>query len=230
MKQAVRDVRRRSLPIALIALAALALWIAAVASQIVPGLGFVEKVRPFAYDISVGYLVSYIFYLLVVVIPEVSTRRRTARLLSAHYRSFKLACIEIYLGAIGDSWDSELPEQLLCASTFAEYFSGRYSDSQTRWHAVHNGLYECGVPELVLECELFAREIEYTLIKLNIEDSDVATFLKRLSRSLLRLRTSTPTYDDVKRLLNFLYPLHSHWSILDGYVGRDPVADMIARL
>jgi len=82
----------------------------------------------------------------------------------------------------------------------------------------------------VLECELFAREIEYTLLKLNIDDDDVALFLKRLSRSLIRLRTSTPTYDDVKRLLNFLYPIHSHWSWLEGYVGRDPVAEMIVRL
>lgn len=193
-------------------------------------MGFVPTVRPLAYDLSAGYLISYIFFLLVVAIPDVSTRRRTARLLAAHYRAFKLACIEIYLSAIGDSWDAELPEQLLDPTAFAEYFSGRYSTTQARWHAVHNGLYEYGVPQLVLECELFAREIEYTLIKLNVEDTDVAAFLKRLSRSLTRLRTSAPTYDDVKRLLNFLYPLHSHWSVLDGYVGRDPVAEMIERL
>ena len=201
-----------------------------IAADLVPNLGFVSQVRPLAYDLSVGYLISYIFFVLVVVIPERRASRRIARLLSIHFRAFKLACIEIYLSAIGDSWDSELPEQLLQPEAFRDFFSARFSESQNRWHAVHNGLYDYGVPELVLECELLAREIEYTLVKLNIEDEVVASFLKRLSRSLLRLKNSEPNYDDVKRLLNFLYPIHSHWSWLDGYVGRDPVGEMIARL
>ena len=211
-------------------LAAGSLWTAFVAADLIPVLGLTPEIRPLAYDLSVGYLISYIFFVLVVVIPDRTATRRTARLLANHFRVFKLACIEIYLSAIGDSWESELPERLLEPAAFRDYFTARYSESQTRWHAVHNGLYDYGVPELVLECELFAREIEYTLIKLNIEDEGVASFLKRLMRSLLRLRNSEPNYDNVKRLLNFLYPIHSHWSWLDGYVGRDPVGEMIARL
>ena len=107
---------------------------------------------------------------------------------------------------------------------------GRFRSQLHLLRSGHNGLYEYGVPELILECELLAREIEYTLVKLDIEDEEVASFLNHLSRSLLRLRNSEPSYDDVKRLLNFLYPIHSHWSWLDGYVGRDPVGEMIARL
>jgi len=230
LKRPVRELSQRWLPLALAALGLISAWIAIVASGLIRDVRFTSNLRPLAYDLSVGYLVSLLFFVLVVAIPATVTRRRTARLLSNHYRSFKLACVEIYLSAIGDSWDSELPEQLLDAAEFSNYFSQRFSCDQTRWHAVHNGLYDYGVPELVLECELFAREIEYTLLKLNIDDDDVALFLKRLSRSLIRLRTSTPTYDDVKRLLNFLYPIHSHWSWLEGYVGRDPVAEMIVRL
>ena len=222
--------RLRWLPVGLALLAALSLWTALVAADLVPIAGITEKARPLAYDLSVGFVVSYIFFVLVVVIPERRASRRVARLLSGHFRTFKLICIEIYLSAIGDSWDSELPEQLLKPEAFRDYFSARHSESQNRWHAVHNGLYEYGVPELILECELLAREIEYTLVKLDIEDEEVASFLNHLSRSLLRLRNSEPSYDDVKRLLNFLYPIHSHWSWLDGYVGRDPVGEMIARL
>lgn len=206
------------------------MWTALVAAELIPNIGFSSKVRPLAYDLSVGYIVSYIFFVLVVAIPEKRASQRTARLLSKHFRGFKITCTEIYLTAIGDSWESELPEQLLRPERFRDYFTERFSEDQTRWHAVHNGLYDYGVPELILECELLAREIEYTLTKLDIEDEDVASFLRRLSRSLLRLRNSQPTYDDVKRLLNFLYPIHSHWSWLDGYVGRDPVGEMIARL
>lgn len=122
------------------------------------------------------------------------------------------------------------PEQLLDPNAFREYFAARYSSDQTRWHAVHNGLYEYGIPQLIVECELFAREIEFTLMKLDIINDGVVLFLKRLSRQLLRLRSSQPEYDDVKRLLNVLYPMHSNWSWAEGYVGRDPVAEMIDRL
>ena len=222
--------KTRWLSIVLALLAASSIWTALVAADLIPNFGIVGKVRPLAYDLSVGYLISYIFFVLVVVIPDQRASRRTGRLMANHFRTFKLTCIEIYLTAIGDSWDSELPQQLLQPEAFRDYFSAHFSESQNRWHAVHNGLYDYGVPELIIESELLAREIEYTLVKLNIEDEEVEIFLKRLSRSLLRLRNSEPTYDDVKRLLNFLYPIHSHWSWLDGYVGRDPVGEMIARL
>jgi hypothetical protein len=175
-------------------------------------------------------VVSYIFYLLIVALPEQIRRRRIARLLRAQFDTFKLACIEIYLSAIGDSWDSNQPTELLKPDVFRDYFSARYSSSQNRWHAVHNGLYEYGLPQLVLECEILAREIEFALTKLDDVEDDLLLFLKRLSRRLVRLRTSTPEYDDIKALLNFLYPIHSHWSWLDGVTGRDPVGEAIDRI
>ncbi len=190
----------------------------------------VQPYRPLLYDLSVGYLVSYIFYLLVVVIPDQLRRRRTRRWLRYHYDMFKLSCIEIYLSAIGEPWDSELPSTLLAPEIFSDYFSARFSPDQMRWHAVHNGLYEYGLPQLVVECELLAREIEFSLIKLDLQDDDIALFLKRFSRTLTRLKTSSPSYDDIKRLLSVLYPLHSHWSWIDGDRGRDPVGEMIARI
>lgn len=189
-----------------------------------------SNLRGLLYDLSVGYLVSYLFFLLVVVIPEGIRKRRTKGWLELSYRTFKLSCIEIYLSAIGDSWDSELPESLLDSARFRDYFSERFSPDQTRWHAVHNGLYEYGVPHLITECEIFSREIQFSLIKLNLEDERVMRYLARLSASLVRLKASSPQYDDIKRLLGFLYPMHSHWSWLDGIKEVDPVAEMIARI
>jgi hypothetical protein len=230
LRRAIAKLTQSWLLIALTILAIASVWDIVVCVGLVPGVAFVDQAGPVVYDLSIGFLISYVFFLLVVVLPERLARRRTARLLEHQFRAFKLACIEIYLGVIGDSYDSHLPEKLLDAAEFRKYFSERYSSDQNRWHAVHNGLYEYGVPQVLLECELLSREIEFILIKLNIEDEEVSSFLKRLSRSLIRLRTSEPTYDDIKRLLNFLYPIHSHWSWLDGYVGRDPVGEMIAQL
>lgn len=220
----------RWLPISLAAFAALSLWTSVVSSGVVRIVSIAAEWRPLAYDISVGYLVSYMFFLLVVALPGAVRRRRMAGWLAVHYRGFKLACIQIYLRAIGDSWDSDLPEQLLDPHAFREYFSAWYSSDQTRWHAVHNGLYDYGIPRLVMECELFGREIEFTLIKLEVPSDEVVLFLKHLTRQLMRLKISEPDCDDVKHLLNFLYPVHSHWSWIEGYVGRDPVANMIRKL
>ena len=230
MRSLRRFIGSKWLSVVLAAIAGLCGWTIVVASELVPAVGIKSKYRAIAYDLSTGAVVSYFFYLLVVQLPEAVKRRRVARWLTAHYETFKLACIEIYLSAIGDSWESDLPRTLLQAEQFSSYFSEWHSPDQTRWHAVHNGLYDYGLPQLIIECELFAREIDFTLTKLDLEDDQLALFLKRLSRALVRLRTSTPNYDDIKALLNFLYPIHSHWSLLDGKIGEDPVADAIARM
>src|SRR6185312_6082130 len=146
LKPFIRELTQRWLLIALTILAIASVWNVIISLRLVPRIGFIDQVRGVIYDLSIGFLISYVFFLLVVALPERLTRRRTARLLKHQFRTFKLACIEIYLGAIGDVYDSDLPEKLLDAAVFRDYFSEQYSSNQNRWHAVHNGLYEYGVP------------------------------------------------------------------------------------
>ena len=218
------------LPLLLGVLGFIATLVAAVSAGLVPYVAFKAPLREPAYDLAIGYLVSLIFYVLVVAIPDRMRRRRTARWLKLHHQNFKRGCIGIYLSTIGDSWDSELPESLLEPKAFRQYFLARHTPNQSRWHAVHNGLYEYGLPQLITECELFAHELEYTLLKLDISDDDIVLFIKRLSRSLRRLKTASPTYDDIKQLLNVLYPLHANWDWGAGYLDEDPIGTRLAKL
>ena len=94
---------RRWLLITLTVLAIASVWNVIVSIGLVPRVGFVEQARTVVYDLSIGFLISYIFFLLVVALPQRLASRRAARLLEHQFRAFKIACIEIYLGAIGDS-------------------------------------------------------------------------------------------------------------------------------
>lgn len=50
------------------------------------------------FDVAVGFLVSYIFYLLVVKSPESKKRQRVKAYLGYRYDSFKSECIRTFLG------------------------------------------------------------------------------------------------------------------------------------
>jgi hypothetical protein len=182
------------------------------------------------YDLAMGFVVSYGFYLLVVVLPEVRLRKDLRGWLMDDYRRFKVGLIEIYLSAIGDSWESDLSAELLDPQKFSEYFGARYNESQTRWHAVHNGLYEYGIPQLIIECELFVRELQFSRLRSKNISSLSLERLNAISRMLTRVRMTTADYDDIKRLLMVLYPIHCPWNVLDGKLVRDPIEEYISAM
>lgn len=182
------------------------------------------------YDLCIGYIVSYGFYLLVVVVPAYRERRELRSWLLRQYRELKLRLIEIYLMAIGDPWDIELPESLLDAKAFSEYFHGKTSSNKMRWHEVHNGLYEHGLSQMAMECSLFVREIQFALLKSKMENVDSIEFLNKFSRRLSRAHILKPEYDDIKGLLLFLFSLHCSWETLDGKPAVDKIGKIIEKL
>ena len=70
------------------------------------------------YDIGIGALLSLMFYLLLVKLPETLKRRRIRRGLARHYRSFKLGCLAVILSVVDKSYNSETLEKLLEKSAF----------------------------------------------------------------------------------------------------------------
>ena len=85
------------------------------------------------YDFAVGSLISLIFYLLVVRLPEYERRRRLKRSLERHYRDFREECIEIILMAADGTYSAELPETLIEQGKFREYFKEKVTPDQDRW-------------------------------------------------------------------------------------------------
>ena len=107
------------------------------------------------FNLSVGYLVSLFFWLLVVYLPE---RRRNSILrdnLRRRYQEFRENTIQILLWEAIGTHDSQLPKDLLDHRKFKEFFD---ENKSARWYAALNGLQgnKDRINDLLLEMEFLA--------------------------------------------------------------------------
>ena len=92
------------------------------------------------YDLGIGGVVSLVFYLLLVTLPEYRKRRRIKRSLEKHYRMFKKDCIRSMLAVVDGTYDLDTVDVLVEQTRFRDYFNQPVSDSQDRWYALMNKL------------------------------------------------------------------------------------------
>lgn len=182
------------------------------------------------FDLSVGFLVSVIFYLVVVWFPDRQRKNLIKRNFQEQYRSFKEDTISILLFACQGSYEAGLPQKLTEQSEFRKYFDEAVSESQNRWHAVLNGLTDRLLKDLLVELEIFMKEVAFVLNNVNIDDQNVFSFFKRLSVIVYKLKDTSLEYDDVKQLSRFLWELFAGWSFVDGYRENDIVEVMIKKI
>jgi hypothetical protein len=71
------------------------------------------------YDLAVGALVSLLFYLLVVRLPDYQRRQRLKGGLERHYRDFRKDCIEIMLLVADRGYSGGIPETLIEQDKFS---------------------------------------------------------------------------------------------------------------
>ncbi len=180
------------------------------------------------FNLSVGYLVSLFFWLLVVHVPERQRRRILRNNLARRYKEFREDTIQILLWAAIGTHDSRLPEDLCDHRKFREFFD---ANGKAHWYAALNGLEKERIDDLLLELQLLADEMSYVLNNVSIQDPNVHAFFKRLSERIFRLRNSSIySYDQVKYLGNFLWEIHARWSMIDGQRENDIVEEMIEAL
>ncbi|MHB1145899.1 MAG: hypothetical protein ACYCZS_13475 [Thiobacillus sp.] len=199
-------------------------------TSIEPHLRALHNDNSIVFNLSVGYLVSMFFWLLVVYFPERNRKLVLRNNLSRRYQDFRESTIQILLWASIGAHDSQLPKELCDHRKFSAFFD---ENSKEHWYAALNGLQENKerIDELLLELELFACEVSYVLNNVNIQDPKVHSFFKRLSENIYRLKNSTVySYDQVKYLGNFLWGVHARWNIIDGQREDDVIQDMIDAL
>lgn len=227
--------------IALPALAALSLLAMFVSSgEPVPSMlrgGAVETLllslgwpNTIVFGLSTGYLVAFIFWLLVVYSPERRRRNMLRANLSRRYQYFKEEVIQCLLWAAVGTHDSELPRQLSDHKAFKEYFS---SDKKAQWYAALNGLQsnDLRMHEITLAMDLFARDVAYFLDHVPIDDDGAHALLKQLNENVYRLQHSQyDRYDQVKSLGGFLWSVLARWSFIDGQLDADPIQSAIDRI
>jgi hypothetical protein len=173
------------------------------------------------YDLSIGFLVSVIFYLLVVWFPDRQRKNLIKRNFEEQYKFFKEDTISILLGVCNKCYESDLPTKLSEQSEFKKYFKEPVSDSQKRWDTVLNGLDERVIKELLVQLEILMNEVAFVLNNVDINNKNVFSFFKRLSQAVYKLKNST--LDDDDDLKRFLWELFAGWSFIEGYrekIGR----------
>jgi hypothetical protein len=105
------------------------------------------------YDVAVGSLISLIFYVLVVRLPDYQRLKRIKRSFATQYNSFKKDCIRDILSVSDGTFTSDLIDRLMEQSQFSEYFKQNVSSSQDRWDAFQNNLNEYYLRELMVNME-----------------------------------------------------------------------------
>jgi hypothetical protein len=117
-------------------------------------------------QISLGILVSCIFYILVVAIPESLKKSIQKRHLLNCYFGFKSYMTEIFVEAADIDWMEyqDNQDQLLNINEFKKFFQLRGKKSSERWYDMLNGLNSDYYRRIVDCCDLFAREIEFSLL------------------------------------------------------------------
>lgn len=189
------------------------------------------------FNIVSGGMISFLFYFLVVHVPE----RRRARVLKDN-------AIAVYRGLRGDlvtavvmasvkggrkdlSTSLDEIERLTNVDAFkAQFSSGRLSHEG--YYAFENQMshrtYE--FERIIQDFKILASEPNFFLHNYPGAEAEHFMSLKRLEISLAALIDSQPGYDESKQLCSFLYSFLAGFDLLKGYLGRDVYLEALERI
>jgi len=182
------------------------------------------------FTLSSGALLSTLFYLLFVRVPEVQRHMKLKKSFEIRYKVFKKSCIESFLVISGSGDDLSITDSLLNQDEFRKYFKSKNRKGQERWPAFANGLNDYYLKVLSAHLEAFRDEVNYLLNNTDVSDEQVFEFLKDLSLWIHMNRRPIDDYDSIKSFCGFLWSLFTGWDVVKGYTENDRVADMIKNI
>jgi hypothetical protein len=180
-----------------------------------------------AYDLAIGSLVSLFFYWLVVRIPENAKRRRIRKSFAKHFLRFKEDSIATMLMVTDSTYEWGFHQKLVDQKRFRDYFKENVGQGQDRWDSLHNKMTDYSLDELLTHLEILRNEILFVMTAVEIDDENVLEFLKRLSATIVRMRSTTRDYDSMRSFGSFMWQVFSGWDFVTGYPERDFFEDMI---
>ena len=182
------------------------------------------------YNLSLGFIVSIIFYLLVVWLPYRKKKIIIKNNFKNQYESFRKGMIISFLSASNLPIEQETFKKLETQQGFKEFFKVQVNDSQDRWHNVLNGLSDCLLKDILMEMELLLSETNYVLNNIEFNDEKVFVFFNELNREIYRFKNSSLDYNDVKQISSFIWSIFAGWSWDEGYRETDIIQEMIENI
>jgi hypothetical protein len=182
------------------------------------------------HDFSVGFVLSAIFYFVVVYLPESCRKKMICSAFAEQYNQFRLNCISTFL-ILSNSQEYQRSESLLDKAEFQRYFKNNNASGKNRWDEVANGMQgnDFYLREIVYELRMFNEEIKYIRSTVYLGDSEVFNFLNRLSQTIHRYELTQPDYDEIKSFCGFLWSVFTGWNFVDGYENRDYIEKMVVK-
>jgi len=175
------------------------------------------------FNLSIGFLVSVFFYLLVVWFPNRQRKNLIKRNFEEQYKMFKSDTIKIFLSILDLGNDFDLLSKLLDVKEFRDYFKNKLG-------GVLNGLDEYYLKDLLVTLEIFRNEVAYVLNNVNISDPEVFVLLKRLSQAVYSLKNSSFKDDEIKEFEHFVWQLFGGFSFAEGCKDHDIFKVMINKI
>ncbi len=187
-----------------------------------------ESLKSIFFPVFLALLVSVIFYVSTVAIPERQRRNRVKRMLSKQYYSFKIRCINLMLMAtLSQSYPNK--ENLLNHEEFARYFKCRVNEEQIRWDLVTTSIddQDYVFHGLLAELEFLIREVDHARSSIAIENEKVESFMIRLSEITYLMKMSQPSTDDYKYFSRNIWQMFSRFDPISGQTNEDLIEEMI---
>jgi hypothetical protein len=190
-----------------------------------------------ATNLLTGGLVSFLFYYLVIYLPEARKKSIIKKNLQKFYKNLKIDMLWAIVQASikGGRHDltpcSEFVESLTSPSAFKKAFESG-SEGDEGFYAFENQMSN-ETPEfcqIVRSLTMLLKQIEFVLHNYSIDDPVVFDFFKRLELLLMSLQANGAGYDESKPLCLFIWEVYAGWSRIEGDIGQDPIQRMISDL
>ncbi|EHS49087.1 hypothetical protein PDO_3478 [Rhizobium sp. PDO1-076] len=189
------------------------------------------------FNLLSGGLISFLFYFLVVYVPE----RRRAKILKNNVISIYQRCREDIVTSVvmasvqggrkdlSTMW-SDIKELAEVEQFKAAFSGGRLGNEG--FYAFENQMndrtYE--FDRIIQDFKILAAELSFFLHNYSQADAIHFISLKRLELSLLSLIDSQPGYDESKPFCSFLYRFLAGFDPIDGHLGRDVYLDALRKI
>ena len=192
-----------------------------------------------SYALLAGGVVSFLFYFLMVFVPERRRRAIIKRNLTNNYLYLKKNIAhQIFWASVKGGRDdlrealfagTEAVESLMKVGSFRRLFEGG-KEADEGWYAFENqmGPDSLEYREIILNLQIFQKQIDFVLHNYSGVDGRLFDLMKNLEIVLHRIDHTYPDYDGIKPLCSFLWTIFSGWDFAVGYRDYDPIEKMIS--
>ena len=181
-------------------------------------------------NLGSGYIVSIIFYFLLVALPEHFKKVRHRDHALEVYRRFKEDVIGLIFSASGKGYGLDEIDELMDPKKFRDYFEEDETGSGARWDEFLNGLDEYHRGRIVTELEILRDELHFLVSHHDVEDGNVYKHLKNVSVAIHAMSKTGVSYNEQKQWGRFLWGLFTLFDWGEGYREEDPIERAIARI